>query len=120
MTTSQDWGLARRIAFRFGVVFGGLLIFPFPIGTIPKTDWLATALGKPLTWATQAFATAVLGLPEPAGGVSGSGDRTFEYVQLLLYAILGALAMVVWSVLDRRRKAYPRLSAAVHVVLRYL
>lgn len=119
MTTSQDWGVARRVAFRFGVIFGGLLIFPFPIGTLPKTDWLATALGKPLEWATQWLATAVLGLPELPTAFNGSGDRTFEYVQLLLYAILGVLGTIAWSALDRRRTAYPRLAAAAHVALRY-
>jgi hypothetical protein len=119
MTTSQDWGVVRRLAFRFGVIFGGLLIFPFPLGSVPKTDWLATALNKPLEWATQWLATAVLGLPEQPTTFNGSGDRTVEYVQLLLYAILAVVGTIAWSVIDRRRKAYPRLAGLAHMALRY-
>jgi hypothetical protein len=45
-------------------------------------------------------------------------DRTYDYVQLLLFAILGAIGAVAWSALTRRR-SHPRLAAAAHVVLRY-
>jgi hypothetical protein len=118
MTSSQDWGLARRIGFRFGIVFGALVLYPFPLSVLPELDWLTGPLHKPLEWATLWFAQAVLGLPEPAIAFNGSGDRTFDYVQLLLFATLGVIGAVVWSALDRRR-SYPRLAAAAHVVLRY-
>lgn len=118
MTSSQDWGLAQRIGFRFGVVFGALLICPFPINALPKLDWLADLVMKPLVGLTLWFAQAALGVPEPVTAFNGSGDRTFDYVQLLLFAILGAIGAIAWSALDRRR-SYPRLAAAAHVVLRY-
>ncbi len=118
MTSSQDWGLARRIGFRFGVVFGALLLFPFPLNVLPKLDWLEALVTRPLVWLTLWFAQAVLGLPEPATAFNGSGDRTFDYVQLLLLAILGAIGALVWSAVDHRR-SYPRLAAAARVVMRY-
>lgn len=117
MTSSQDWGLARRIGFRFGIVFGALLIVPFPLTALPKLEWLAEPLGKPIEWLTQWFAQAVFDLSGPPA-FNGSGDRTFDYVQLLLFVILGAIGALVWSALARRR-SYPRLAAAAHVVLRY-
>src|SRR5437762_2745754 len=119
MTSSSGWSLARRIGFRFGFVFGALLIYPFPINMIPKADWLETAMNKPLEWGTGWLAQSVLGLPDPPSEFNGSGDRTFDYVQLLLIASLAVLGATVWSIADRRRRAYPRLAGGSLVVLRY-
>jgi len=119
MTNAVEWGVPRRIAFRFAVIFAGLLMFPFPIYVIPKSDDLSTALSKPLEWATQWFATSVLGLPRLAAETTGSGDRMFDYVQLLLFALCAAIGTMVWSIIDRRRRSYTKLAALAWVVLRY-
>lgn len=79
MTSSQDWGPARRFGFRFGVVFGALEIFPFPLTAMPKLDWLTQPLGQARAWVVQWFAHAVLGLALPASEFNGSGDRTLDY-----------------------------------------
>lgn len=118
MTSASGWGLARRVGFRFGVIVGGLLVFPFPINVIPKSDVVETWLTWPFQWATIGLAHA-LGLPDPAMGATGSGDRMFDHLQLLLIVVLGVLGALVWSIADRRRRAYPRLAAAAIVVLRY-
>jgi hypothetical protein len=49
----------RRIACRFGVILGGLLIFPFPIGTLPKTQALEALLKTPLDWLAVWFACSI-------------------------------------------------------------
>lgn len=119
MTSAGDWGLARRISFRFGVLLAGLLIFPFPVSVIPKADavsrWLYAPLHRTAIW----FGDHALGIPELFDGRSGSGDRTIDYVQLLMFALIAALGALVWSIADRKRLAYPRLAAAARVVLRY-
>lgn len=119
MTGPMEWSLARRIGFRFSFLVGALLIFPFPLNWIPKTTWLDDVLEKPMTWAAEWLATSVLGLPAPVPGPNGSGDRAVDYAQVLLIAVLAVLGTVVWSVIDRRRRAYPRLAAGARVVLRY-
>ena len=119
MTSPVEWSPARRIGFRFAFLAGALLVFPFPIDLIPKVEWPATVLRKPLEWATHWLAIDVLGLPVPYPGPNGSGDRAIDYAQVLLIALLAGIGTVVWSVLDRRRRAYPRLAAAAWVVLRY-
>jgi hypothetical protein len=118
--SAPGWGLGRRVGFRFGILVGVLFVFPFPIGVFPKTEWLADLLSKPWEWAVSWFAQDVLGLPEPSTVITGSGDTTWAYVQLLLIAIVATLGTIVWSILDRRRLAYPRLAAGAHVVLRYV
>ncbi len=119
MTSSAEWSPGRRIGFRFAFVVGLLLVFPFPLGVIFGTDGLATALGKPLDWLVQWFVTSVLGLPAPSTGINGSGDTTVGYVQILVILLLAVLATITWSVIDRRRRSYARLSANAWVVLRY-
>ncbi len=119
MTSTVEWGVARRIGFRFSVVVAALLIFPFPIDIIPKADWIATAVIKPLEWGTQWLATSVLGLPELATARTGSGDRMFDYVQLLLIALCAVLGTIAWSIIDRQRRSYVPLAAIAWVALRY-
>ena len=119
MTSSVEWSPARRIGFRFACIVGGLVMFPFPIDLIPKVEWPATALRAPLEWAARWLAIDVLGLPAPFPGPNGSGDRALDYAQLLLIALLAVVGTIVWSVLDRRRRAYPRLAAAAWIALRY-
>lgn len=118
MTSSSEWTVARRIGFRFAFVLGLLIVFPFPIGAIPWTDAIESALRKPLDWGAT-WLSELIGAPAPWPGPNGSGDRAFDYVQLLLYVLLAVVAALVWSVIDRRRRAYPRLAAAARIALRY-
>jgi uncharacterized membrane protein YphA (DoxX/SURF4 family) len=118
--SSPSWGVGRRIGFRFGILAGALVVFPFPIGLLPRTAWLAELINKPWEWAVSWFAQDVLGLADPSTATTGSGDTTWAYVQLLLIAIVATLGTVVWSIVDRRRPAYPRLAAGAHVMLRYV
>jgi uncharacterized membrane protein YphA (DoxX/SURF4 family) len=50
---------------------------------------------------------------------AGSGDTTFNYVQLLCFAVLAAAVTVVWSLLDRRRVSYTRLHEWLRVYIRF-
>jgi hypothetical protein len=113
------WSPARRVAFRFGFLFAALLVFPFPIGYVPKTDWLVQILNTPFDWLVSWCATGVLGLDEPSSQPTGSGDTTRAYVYHLVILALAVAGTAVWSALDRRRTAYPRLVAGAIVVLRY-
>jgi uncharacterized membrane protein YphA (DoxX/SURF4 family) len=118
MTPPIEWSLAQRIGFRFAFVLGFLIVFPFPIGAFAWTDDIDTVLNKPLTWGT-AWLAHLIGAPRPWDGPNGSGDTSYGYVQLLLCVLLAVLAAIVWSVIDRRRGAYPRLAEAGRIVLRY-
>lgn len=118
--SSSAWGLGRRVAFRFGISFGILLVYPFPFGLLPhQLDWFTADLRKPWDWSVSWFAQSMLGLRDPVWN-AGSSDATWNYVQLLLIVIAATLGTIAWSVLDRRRTSYSRLAAIAHVVLRYV
>jgi uncharacterized membrane protein YphA (DoxX/SURF4 family) len=121
---SPGWSFRRRVGFRFGLLAGALWVFPFPLGhfpsgVIPKTEQAAELLAKPWDWIVGWFARNALGLAELSIVNTGSSDRVWNYVQLLGIAILATLGTIVWSIVDRRRRAYPRLAAGAWIVLRY-
>lgn len=50
---------------------------------------------------------------------NGSGDTTYNYVQVLMMLVMATGGSLIWSLLDRGRKHYRLLWAALRVVLRY-
>ncbi len=119
MSSDGVWSWPRRVLFRFGVVLGALFAYPFPIGLIPKTEpWFDVAL-EPFDWIVRALA-AVLGQARPALEMTGSGDTRWAYLWMLASLILAAVGAAIWSVVDRRRLAYPRLAGWALVGLRYV
>jgi hypothetical protein len=50
---------------------------------------------------------------------NGSGDTTWNYVQVFCFLMLAVAATAFWSLLDRRRTAYPRLFQGLRLWVRY-
>jgi hypothetical protein len=108
--TRAVWHPATRVAFRFAFVYLVLYILPFPLGSFPYTD----ALADPYTQLWNAVVPRVgrdvlrLGYEFPIP-FNGSGDRTYDYVLVFCMLVLAAAASLLWTLLDRRRAAYPAL-----------
>jgi uncharacterized membrane protein YphA (DoxX/SURF4 family) len=123
------WSLAQRIAFRF--VFCYLLLYnlPFPLYLlyflpIPGLGAVFTAYFK--FWDTVVLWTGahVLHLAHPVQnlrGKTGSGDTTYDYVQLLCFAAFAALATLLWTLAAPRGKAreHRRLHEWLRIYVRY-
>jgi hypothetical protein len=112
------WGLAKRILFRFTCVYFFLYIFPFPLDLIPYVD-VAIAPYQTLwqsfvPWVGQ----RVFGV-EITVFTNGSGDTTYDYVRVFCFAVLAALAALVWTLLDRKRAHYARLDEWLRVYVRF-
>jgi hypothetical protein len=117
---SPTWSPAKRVGFRFVFAYLALYNLPFPIGTIPFTGklegWYTAVWNAVTPW----FGAHVLHLAKPITIFpSGSGDKTYDYVQLLVFLLLAASATVLWSLLDSKRKSYPRLAEGLRVYIRY-
>ncbi|NMO19551.1 hypothetical protein HPC49_18765 [Pyxidicoccus fallax] len=112
------WGLGRRIAFRLAFVYLLVYCLPFPLDLLPGSDTLTEkyeVLWQDLVYQVAArFDVDVPMLP------NGSGDTTFNYVQLLIQAVITVAVTLVWSVLDRRRPGYVTLHAGLRVYVRYM
>ncbi|MFL6193533.1 MAG: hypothetical protein ACJ75H_05140, partial [Thermoanaerobaculia bacterium] len=107
------WGLAKRVLFRFAFAYLLLYNLPFPLSVVPF-------INKPF----EAFWNAVVpwvgkltfGL-DVTVRPNGSGDTTYNYLQVLCFLILAVAATAVWSLLDHRRREYSRLWEVLRIYL---
>lgn len=112
------WGPAKRLLFRFTFAYLVLYIFPFPLNVFPPTGILT----KPyeafwsfvVPWVGQSvFGTEITIQP------NGSGDTTWNYVQVFCFLGLALVATAVWTFLDRKRKEYERLHEWLRAYVRF-
>ena len=119
-----EWSWATRISFRFVVIYFGLYVLatqmiggllPLPIGNVPSLGEL-----PPLRNVTEWTASRVFraNLPLVITG-SGSGDKTFDWVQAFCLLSIAALATMVWSILARRRPEHSTLHRWFALFLRF-
>ena len=110
----EGWSVATRLAFRFSFVFLLLYNFPFPLTFVPKVgDFLV----KPWQWIVPPVATALFGVKADVLP-NGSGDTTWNYVQLFLMIAIAAVVALVWSLLSRAT-SHPRLHYWMRVYVRF-
>ena len=89
MDAPPAWSPAKRIAFRFFFSYFLLYIFPFPLEYVPFLEkvfgFYQTFLDSVVTWVGRTvFHVAITVQP------NGSGDTTWNYVQVFCYAGPGA------------------------------
>jgi len=112
------WSLPRQLAFRFGCLLALFTIWPFPFGSVPGTDAVAEALAVPWEWGTRGLAE-LSGIALPTDDAGGSGDSTAAWLMTALTLGLAVVGTVLWSVIDRRRSAYPRLARITESAVRH-
>ncbi len=105
------WSLTKRIAFRFCFVYFGLFclltevllgLVPLPSVDIPDPSTL-WPFRQVVFWT----ATHVFHLSQPlVYQLSGSGDKTYDWVLQFCFLMVALLATVIWSLLDRKRENY--------------
>ena len=110
----QRWSAATRVAFRFCFVYFGLYCLlnqiltsfvPLPSVEIPDLSTLPP-LRNVVLWTGR----HILGINTPISyAVTGSGDKTFDWVLLFCMAIVALISTAAWSMLDARRQNYAAL-----------
>ena len=113
-----SWTAAGKVAFRFFVVYFILYVLPFPLGYFPGGHVLALSYYqlwfKLVPWFAERFLHIQITVFP-----NGSGDTTYNYMHVLLLAIISAAICVVWSTLDRHRKDYHLASYWTLIAMRY-
>jgi len=117
-TEAARWSVATRVAFRFTFAYLVLYNFPFPFDLFPFTESLANRYFDLWIRLIPAVAVRVFGVHADVLP-NGSGDTTFNYIQVFCFAILAAAVTVLWSLLDRRRASYTRLHEWLRVYIRF-
>jgi hypothetical protein len=118
------WRGATRVAFRFTfsyftlyIVFtqmiAGLLYLPVgrlpQFGEIPPMPMLIEWTAKHLFGVTRPL--VILG--------SGSGDKTYDWVQAFCLLVIALVATAIWSALDRRRPNYATMHKWFRLFVRF-
>lgn len=112
------WRPVNRILFRFIFAYFVLYNFPFPLNVLPYVAaWTGPYYelwNRFVPWVGKhLFHLDITVFP------NGSGDTTFNYVQIFAFAALSAMTALVWSVLDRRRTQYVRLYGWLRIYVRF-
>jgi hypothetical protein len=124
---AKPWPAPLRLLFRF--VFCYYLLYAAPahgtanlLAALPGTSWIS----GPYMRMWDAIVTWVAVHPFHLVGdytrrfPTGSGDTTLDYIEVLCNITLSFVVMLVWSVLDRRRREYTTLHAWLRVLVRYM
>ena len=121
--TTPRWSIVTRTGFQFAVLYFGIYVvftqmlyglLAIPGLSLPRID--QTGLPKRIVEWT---AANVFGVTQPLVILSGSGDKTFDWVQAFCFLVLAAVGTVVWSIVARRRTAHPAVFRWFHLFARF-
>jgi hypothetical protein len=114
------WSALGRFAFRFVFAYLVFYNFPQPLEYVPFFGEDAYAwIDQGWRWLVPKFGKLAFGV-EITVFPAGSGDTTYNYVQLVLFVGLALIAAIVWTLLDRERENYATLHAGLRVYIRYV
>ena len=112
------WSAGKRLLFRFVCAYFFLYIFPFPLFYLPFLERPLQAYQDLWTALVNWTGSHVFGV-QITVQPNGSGDTTYNYVQLFCTVVIAALAALVWTLLDRKRAHYTRLEEWLRVYVRF-
>ncbi|WP_370066760.1 DoxX family protein [Mycobacterium sp. MAA66] len=122
----RPWSTVTKIAFRFCFLYFGLFCLLFAQITfaffgimgqwLPKLAvmWQMTVLSPALNWVGR----EVFGVEAALHQDSGSGDQAVIWVMVFCLLVVAIVGTAVWTLADRRRRDYSRLSAWFLTILR--
>lgn len=108
------------VLFRFSVLFVGLWLFPFPISFFYGFFFDGSLHHEIYKDIIPFIGEHILKLENPISTQSnGSGDRTYNYIVLLLQLFLAILGTTIWTIIDRENRSYEKLNYWFLVLIRY-
>jgi len=120
---SPEWGAAARVLFRVGAAYFALYVVTTQmLGAlliIPGFGFRPLESHGPLQALLLWTAAHVFGVKNAFHGISGSGDKTLNYVHAVGMLVLAAVAAAVWSYLGRERRNERHVAKWFHVFLRF-
>ena len=119
-TAAASWSFTQKLLFRFFLILFLLYIFFNPNGVLPYSDSVFNFYIPPFHKLMVWIAKNILHIPYPVTVfTNGSGDTTYDYVVIFFITAMALVAALVWSILDKRTKAYNKLFYWLRVIVRY-
>jgi uncharacterized membrane protein YphA (DoxX/SURF4 family) len=119
----ERWSLFLRVAFRFCFLYFGLFcVFNQPLGSFfPMLDidsfYTFWPLRQIVFWVAAHIFHADLPLVYTG---SGSGDKVYDWVFIVVLVAFSAAGTVVWSILDRKRENYATTYTWFRLFIRFM
>lgn len=122
-SAATGWSAAKRIAFRFCFVYFGLYcvaaLLPggLPIPGVHIPDPFTLWPFRPVVFwvASHLFGAS---LPLVYSG-SGSGDKTYDWVEVFCVLMVALVSTTIWTLVDRRRREYAVLYKWFRLYVRF-
>ena len=114
----QRWHPFTRTAFRFAFVYLVLYNLPFPFNVFPYVDKVGSFYDSFWTRLVPRLARTVLH-KEVSTVFNGSGDRTFDFLLVACLLLIALIITIIWTLLDRKRLAYPTLYRWLNLYVRF-
>jgi hypothetical protein len=119
-TTATSWSLTQKLLFRFFLVLFLLYIFFNPYGVLPYSDYVFDFYIPPFHKLMVWIAKHILHISYPITVfTNGSSDTTYDYVVIFFISTISLVAAIVWTIIDKRTKAYNKLYYWLRVIVRY-
>lgn len=117
------WSLWRKIIFRFFFIYFALFTAPWEwLDLIPGAHFILQYYDQLIEWAvikSNANFFQVFHVKYVHQVQNGSGDTSFNWAEICLYLSLAAIGSILWSVIDRKRRAYTGLNYLLCLLARY-
>ena len=115
---TSKWTDFQKFGFRFLFVYFGLHISTFFISYLPYTTslvrWITYHIQSIPVWvADKFFGIDITVFP------NGSGDTTYNYVEVFTFFMLAFIAMIVWSAIARKRLNHKKLLLLFSIYVSY-
>jgi hypothetical protein len=120
---TAQWSFGLRILFRFVFIYFVLYCILIQIVneliSIPKIDIPDLGTLWPMRQIVVWAATHIFRVGHPLVFFSGSGDKTFDWVEAFCVLVFAVVGMIVWSVWDRKRPNYVTMHKWFRLFIRF-
>ncbi|MFH6604294.1 hypothetical protein ACEZ3G_12450 [Maribacter algicola] len=112
--------IKNKILFKFIFILFCLLIFPWPFSKLPGLSLLTEHHSNIFEHLISWFGYDLLGIESKiSSAATGSGDKIYDYLLLLLFAIISLIGTLLWHFVGNGPRTYDRLNYILEIILRY-
>jgi uncharacterized membrane protein YphA (DoxX/SURF4 family) len=115
------WPLWRRLLFRFFFIYIALSISPWTWldRAFPVMSYVTQPYYSAMDWAVETANAWVFHVKDKLVPTGGSGDTSYGWAQLWLLLSISFVGMIIWSVVQLKKKEYNKLNYWLCLFTRY-
>lgn len=119
MTNTNSWTPLQKFLFRFFFIYLIIYIEPLTWGSELTFGYLREGYYAMIDWMVNLSNHYLFKTYPELVPINGSGDTSWAYTHLKLFLLLSFLVALIWSLLDRKKAAYPRWGYVLNTIVRY-